>query len=375
MQDKCSVCTADSKIEESRNSERGLFFEIDCPRCGTYFVSDLAKGNIDRALILDEFAIKKFSKEKSSAGFDSQNALCIEVAIKSIAKGIDEPRSIISHVLRKSRNTSTIKTDDIVNILKNNSLPTPAGQAKNLIMFLGTNLHSTGDIYTIPNGNIPKMQEIGGLLGFKIGKEWPDLRYIITSLEEQRIIHVDYLHGGKVLSGEKKIPEKLSLTLAGWQKYEELKRSVKETRKAFIAMAFVKPDKENYFFQNTLLEKHLKPAVKQTGYDLSNPLASEPTAGNIHARMEVEIRASRFIIAELSHHNNGAYWEAGFARGLGKPVIYMFNKKIAKEEKPPHFDVGSDHIIFWEEDKPDAAAQALKGVIRATLYGEAIMED
>jgi hypothetical protein len=127
-------------------------------------------------------------------------------------------------------------------------------------------------------------------------------------------------------------------------------------------MAFAKSDKENYFFQNTLLEKYLIPAVKQTGYDLSNPLASDPKAGNIHARMEVEIRASRFIIAELSHHNNGAYWEAGFAKGLGKPVIYMFNKKIAKDEKPPHFDVGSDHIVFWDESEPDKAAQALKGV-------------
>lgn len=57
-------------------------------------------------------------------------------------------------------------------------------------------------------------------------------------------------------------------------------------------------------------------------------------AGNIQARLEVEIRKARFVVAELSHHNNGAYWEAGFARGLGKPVIYMYNKEVGKTERP-----------------------------------------
>ena len=88
----------------------------------------------------------------------------------------------------------------------------------------------------------------------------------------------------------------------------------------------------------------------------------------------MEIRASRFVVAEISQHNNGAYWEAGFARGLGKPVIYMYNKHIGKSDRP-HFDVGSDLYIPWEEDKPEKAADDLKAVIRATLFGEAVMED
>jgi len=142
-------------------------------------------------------------------------------------------------------------------------------------------------------------------------------------------------------------------------------------------MDFVDPENKgkDYFFQNELLEQYLVPAVRQTGYELSNPLSSDPKAGNIHARLEVEIRSSKFVIAEISHHNNGAYWEAGFARGLGKPVIYMYNRKIGKSDKPPHFDVGSDYIIFWEKDKPKEAAESLKGVIRATLFGEAILTD
>lgn len=106
----------------------------------------------------------------------------------------------------------------------------------------------------------------------------------------------------------------------------------------------------------------------------SDALRSDPAAGNIHARLEVEIRAARFVVAELSHHNNGAYWEAGFARGLGKPVIYMYNK-ITGKSNTPHFDVGSDHYIAWVQNQPEKAAEALKAVIRATLFGDAVMED
>lgn len=141
-----------------------------------------------------------------------------------------------------------------------------------------------------------------------------------------------------------------------------------------MAMEFhdeTKTDKDYYF--QTQLFPELQKAVEQTYYRLENPLL-DPKAGNIHARMEVEIRNARFVVAELSHHNNGAYWEAGFARGLGKPVIYMYNKEIGGTDKP-HFDVGSDHIIFWDKEKSDEACQKLKGAIRATLFGEAKMED
>jgi hypothetical protein len=45
----------------------------------------------------------------------------------------------------------------------------------------------------------------------------------------------------------------------------------------------------NYFFQDMLFDKYLVPAAKKAGYDVANPLGSEPIAGNIHARMGVEI--------------------------------------------------------------------------------------
>jgi hypothetical protein len=340
--------------------------------------SIMSKDSIVFALAMDTRQIMLDAAEADSSAYADRRALCIEVAKKATnGKGIDVPRSIISHVLRQRLDTrSPITCDILINVLKNNSLPTPAEQANNFIAYLGDNLSSPGASFDFPGEQLtPAQLNIYGMLGIKTGNEWNNLYFIVTSLEDQQILNVRYKEG-IIISGGRKLPISVSLTFAGWQKYEELKHSVKESKKAFVAMEFSNPDNttKDYFFQDTLLDKYLVYAVKQTGYDLANALRSEPKAGNIHARLEVEIRAARFIIAELSHHNNGAYWEAGFARGLEKPVIYMYNKEIGNSPTP-HFDVRSDHLIFWEKDKPEKAAEELKAVIRATLYGEAVMND
>jgi len=375
----CPICNSPSQLNLF-SSDRGDLCEVRCRRCGDYVITDAARTFVERALQLDNAGIAHYLPMEDSSGYVSEVALCIEVARKAAnGRGIDVPRSIISHVLRKRMDRRVpISCDILIGILKNNSMPKPAEQADNFIAYLGEFLSSPGDRFQVPEQQQPQelQENIYGLLGLRTGlSEWNDLYFLITALEGQNVLNVVY-QPGVMVSGDRKLPLRASLTLAGWQKYEELKRSIKDSRKAFVAMEFPNPENptKNYFFQNTLLDQYLVPAVKQTGYDLANSLRSEPMAGNIHARMEVEIRAARFIIAELSHHNNGAYWEAGFARGLGKPVIYMYHKTIGSSPIP-HFDVGSDHIIFWEQDESEKAAEELKAVIRATLFGEAITED
>ncbi len=281
--------------------------------------------------------------------------------------GIDsvEKKSVISHALSKNSNGIKLTSYLINEILKNNSLPNIAEQANNLIVFLGNKLNSIGSVYKINDDNL---FEIYAKTGFLIETQEDDLWGLIQEFSNMGLIKRLDIRLNE---------EELSLTLYGWQKYEELRHSVENSKKAFLAMEFYSEEKEkkgiDYYFQKKIYPDFLKKSVEDTGYKLENPLL-DPKSGNIHARLEVEIRNSRFVIAELSHHNNGAYWEAGFARGLGKPVIYMYNKEIGETEKP-HFDVGSDHIIFWEKDKPEEAAQKLKDCIRATLFSEAKMED
>ena len=54
----------------------------------------------------------------------------------------------------------------------------------------------------------------------------------------------------------------------------------------------------------------------------------------VDAVIEHEIRACRFLIADLSDDNAGAYWEAGFAEGLGKPVRLQGKGRSRNKENP-----------------------------------------
>jgi len=321
---------------------------------------------------LDKAGRNAYLSQRHDVNLSPTTALFVEVAKKTGEKGADIPRSILSHILRKRKGKGIPLTCEILaSVLKNHSLPTPAEQANNFITYLGECLSNPGDMFKVLPQRDQSKETIFGLLGIKTGDgERRDFQFIVKALDEQKTLNVEY----QTVGGQNTATN-VSLTLRGWQKYEELERSVKDSRKTFVAMEF--PNREraaNYFFQDTLLDNYLVPAAKKAGYDLGNALRSEPTAGNIHAKLEVEIRAARFVVAELSHHNNGAYWEAGFARGLGKPVIYTYDKITGKSDRP-RFDVGSDHYIAWEQDKPEKATDDLKAVIRATLFGEAVMED
>ena len=57
---------------------------------------------------------------------------------------------------------------------------------------------------------------------------------------------------------------------------------------------------------NKVYETVLKPAVERIGFKL-NLLTDSPRAALIDDRLQVEIRKARFLIADLTHANLGAY--------------------------------------------------------------------
>jgi nucleoside 2-deoxyribosyltransferase len=115
----------------------------------------------------------------------------------------------------------------------------------------------------------------------------------------------------------------------------------------------------------------LRPAVNAIGYDLRT-VTQQP--GLVDAVIEDEIRRCRFLLADLSDDNAGAYWEAGLAEGLGKPVIYICRAKDGAAEKRTHFDTNHRHTIRWDPSSLDDTATQLKALIRNTLLGDAKRE-
>lgn len=114
-------------------------------------------------------------------------------------------------------------------------------------------------------------------------------------------------------------------------------------------------------------------AVRQTGFELRK-LDDQPKAGLVDNRLRVELRRSRFLIADPPGGNSGAYWEAGFGEGLGRPVIYTCERASFEKEKP-HFDTNHILTIRWDAENLAPACDELKATIRNTLSGESKMSD
>jgi len=162
---------------------------------------------------------------------------------------------------------------------------------------------------------------------------------------------------------------KTSLSFAGWEYYEELRRGRVVGRTAFMAMKYNEHPLED------IVEGVFREAVRQTGFELSI-LRDNRKAGPIDDKLRVDIRTARFLIADLTHGSQGAYWEAGFAEGLGKPVIYTCERSVFEDSKTKtHFDVNHHLTVLWEVSKPEDAAEELKATIRATLPAEAKLSD
>ena len=89
--------------------------------------------------------------------------------------------------------------------------------------------------------------------------------------------------------------------------------------------------------------------------------------GIIDNIMRVQIRAAKFVIADiLTHDNRGAYWEAGYAEGLGKPVIYICEKGKFDKEKT-HFDTNHCTTVPWSRGDDEGFRQQLTATLRRSL--------
>lgn len=162
-------------------------------------------------------------------------------------------------------------------------------------------------------------------------------------------------------------PLALRLTWEGWERYDDLKRRETTSFTAFMAMKFRKQELD------AVVDDHFKPAVAATGFTLKR-VTDGQAAGEIDDQMRVGLRNCRFVIADLTYGSAGAYWEAGFGEGLGKPVIYTC--RLAEWEKEgTHFDTNHLATIVWDPDDLDRAVRELKAMIRATLPDVAKMTD
>ena len=149
------------------------------------------------------------------------------------------------------------------------------------------------------------------------------------------------------------------VTVAGYNQIAELTTAVDSTQ-AFVAMWF-NPD------VNQVYDHGIRPAVEAAGFTPYR-VDRENFLGKIDDQIIAEIRRSRLLIADMTHGNEGArgsvYFEAGFALGLGIPMIYTCRSDMFNEL---HFDTRQYPHLGWTNLEIDTFRQNLENKIRATI--------
>lgn len=164
------------------------------------------------------------------------------------------------------------------------------------------------------------------------------------------------------------------LAPGGWQRIADLKKGASKSRQAFVAI----------WFDATMndFEKAIENAIQDEGFEC-RIIKNIEHNNDICDEIVAEIRKSRFIVADFTagcckkcetceehktcrdtvRQRGGVYFEAGFALGLGIPVIWTVRKDQIEHI---HFDTRQYSYIVYEN--AEELRQKLRNRIAATIH-------
>ncbi len=273
-------------------------------------------------------------------------------------------RAVLSHRIRtKSGEASSqhellcVTAPLLESIRSEGQLPSVASQATNAIRFIGDHMSQAGHALSeVPD----EFHAIVGAMD-RNSSDW-----LLRHLQDQGVIDIGAdtpatrphpTGGGSIVIRSLR---DLRLTLAGWKQYETAKHGGFHADYGFLAMQFGDPTLDR------LVEDTVKPIIlTETGYRLVD-MRDVAQAGIIDNIMRMLIRDAAFVIADLTHGNQGAYWEAGYAEGLEKPVVYICEKGVF-EDSGTHFDTNHCTTVPWTTDDQDGFCERLVATLRRSL--------
>lgn len=300
----CPICATDASLVGGS----GITFSFDCPICGHFKILSRVIEDIKGfpKHILSGVARNYWEMNQAEFNFSDKNCESTAAFFKAVPYPIPSETDIPA------------KADLILSYLKRKS-----NFPGEYISVLPTKLYSVAFCRTAQ-----------------------EFCFCVEYLKEQKMISQDRSTSGT----------SIRITPDGWAYLSGVGAEVKE--QGFIAMSF-KPELK------PVSESGLYPGIEKAGY---KPLRIDRKDHNnrIDDEIVAEIRKSRFVVADLTGKNAGAYFEAGFAMGLGKPVIWTCQQSEI-DEGNVHFDTRQYSIVSWEPDKLDDFAKRLTQRIEATI--------
>jgi hypothetical protein len=259
----CGIrCSADITDFENQASYR-------CPRCGHVQIGKTARAELQRV---------QLSKP-------------------------DWYNDALSHSVRQlSEQRGTVAlTVDLLTTLQDARLRPLIEQANNLILWVGCHADDPAEFW--PRSPEVWASIVGGrstddamafLLRYCDRMGWIELKTAVHGLGDGNLY--------------------VRLDFEGWSRLEQLQREQVKSRVGFMARQFNIAEITNAY------EQCFKKAAEDAGFGL-RILTEAQGAGLIDDQLRVAIRTAKFLIADVSSGNRGAYWEAGFAEGLGRSTL------------------------------------------------------
>jgi nucleoside 2-deoxyribosyltransferase len=278
-------------------------YAVTCPVCGPYRLHEFAKTTLD---------------------LDSSN----------------EKRYALAWIIQDlSYVAKNPITDDAVDDLVREGLarePTPSGKARLLLQTLKR-----------------RSRAFGRGAKFNRAQEWPSIK--ARGLEECDSIIDELQSRGLLRNPEHFGDDTLALGWDAWQMLEPLTGGAAKT--AFVAMAF-HPDLEACY------ELGIKAAIERAGL-VPIRLDKETFSEKICERILMEIHSAEFVIADFTHQRGGVYFEAGYALGLRKQIVWVCREDDVENL---HFDTRQYPYILWSttEDLASRLEERLRYLLLQT---------
>ena len=265
---------------------------IDCPYCGRYKITSWS--------VLGELRERQDNNDPD---------LDMSIALRHLAEGSADEIELKRENYQRIKESIRIPTDplDVLDIL---------------MQYCGRKATRFNVGITIPKHDIP-------------------LLYIHDENEMQAVLvmaqEMDYI--GQYHSDKHSFT--FSLHVKGWERIASLRKIGSESKQVFVAMKFGDPELDKIF------EEAIMPAVELCGYHAYR-IDKDQHNDKICDKIITEIKQSAFMIADFSGHRGGVYFEAGFALGIGIPVIWCCR---AKDFNKLHFDTRQYNHIKWSDIK------------------------
>ena len=318
---KCIFCDSeDAKTEKGRD----LIHHVSCPICGQYRISkdDYDDLPSEGKLMREKIKVSSYIREANLKGVDPKITMKCDYAEQNGSA------ICIQHIANRY--------PEMIN-----------DKITRIIMNLGKRSHYTGETINLIENDYP--------LFYPLQNKTTEVEYTLKYLHENGYIDTPLLPGNP-FPEIPILPLDIVLTPKAIEFIQNSNINEIDSKDVFIAMNF--DDKLKCVYENSI-----RKAIEECKYE---PIREDYEEFNekICDKILVDIKKARFVIAEFTGQKHGVYFEAGYALGLGKPVIWICRNDDIENV---HFDTRQYNHIVWESGK-DLYEKLVNRII--ALFGE-----